>query len=126
MLKSFETRGMSAGSFYKILFLGNFVWLLITAIVLGVIGWAMPHSIYAFGQHEYAFMGGFLGLVIAVVLSPIYAAFVALAQWIFIGFGFWLWTRFKTVNLCISVVKEGCCDTTKPGCATDMHDHHQH
>ncbi len=114
MLKAFETKGMGAGSFYKILLVGNLVSMFIFAIVFGLIAWLMPHSNVAAQEHQFSFMGGFLGFIILVVLSPVYAVITSFFQWLFIGFGLWLWTRFKTVTIYLSVVGADCCAPKDP------------
>lgn len=115
MLKTFNTRGLGAGSFFKILYIGNFVWILIATIVAGLIAWFMPHSATATAEQQYAVTHGPLGLIIMVVLSPLWALIAAFSQWISIGLGFWIWTRFRHVCLTVSVIDE-CCDKNDGQC----------
>jgi len=115
MLKTFNTRGLGAGSFFKILYIGNFVWLLIATAIAGLMAWLLPHSAAAVEEHQYALATGPLGLLIMFVLSPIWALIVSFFQWISIGLGFWIWTRFRHVCLTVSVVDE-CCDKNDGQC----------
>jgi len=97
LIKTIESYGLSAGSLYKLLFIGLLVPLFIFGLSCGVASFFGYSAVTFNGQQVYGLKGLIVGGMIGVLLPLIMAAFL----WCLIAFGVWAWTRVRTINLTI-------------------------
>ena len=94
-MKTISTRGLSAGSLYKLLFIGLLTPLFIFGLACGVASFFGYSTVTFNGEHVYGLKGLIVGSIIGITLPVLMAAFL----WCLIAFGLWVWTRMKTINL---------------------------
>lgn len=95
MMQLIETKGLSAGSIFKILFMGllfSLGPLLITAAICSYFG---VHVITLNGIYVFGLKGLLTGLIMAFSFPLLFAGILSP----FIILGIWLYTRFKVLNI---------------------------
>jgi hypothetical protein len=100
MLQSIQTKGLSIDSLFKIIFLGLLFSLGPLMVIAGFCSYFGIHSITLNG--EYVF--GLKGLLTGIIMAPLFPLITASLLSIFIAFGLWLYTRFKSLNIKIKPV----------------------
>ena len=94
-MKTIESKGLSAGSLYKLLFIGLLTPLFIFGLGCGIASYFGYSTVSFNDQHVYGLKGLLTGCVIGIMLPIMMAAFL----WCLTAFGIWVWTRFKKINL---------------------------
>lgn len=101
MLQELQTKGLSAGSLYKILLLGFLFSLGPLFIIAAICSY--------FGAHVLTLNGiyviGLKGLITGFIMAPVFPLLFSSIFFIFIAFGLWLYTRFRTLNIKIKTVQ---------------------
>ncbi|MCH9644996.1 MAG: hypothetical protein K0U29_07045 [Gammaproteobacteria bacterium] len=108
-LQSFKTRGLSAGSLFKLLLVGYLCSVGLLMVIGGIFALFGADIFYVYHhlsatQNDLHYVTGVKGLLFGVIGAPIISLISAAINWVFIGFGQWLYTRFKHIyyNLKIS------------------------
>lgn len=95
MLETIRTRGLSAGTLFKLLFTGYFFSVGPVILFCGVL------SIFGYGTISYdgQVITGLKGFLTSLVMIPVFSLAFALANWILISFGLWVYTRFNFLKI---------------------------
>lgn len=94
-MKTLTTRGLSAGSLYKLLYIGLAIPFFIIGLATGLAAFFGKDAVTYNDQYVYGVKGLIVG-VVSGILSPI---LTAIGLWILMMIGIWLWTRFKPIDL---------------------------
>lgn len=94
-MKTIETRGLSAGSLYKLLFIGLVIPLFFFSLCCGIASLFGYDTVSFNNQYVHGIQGLVVGLVLGIILPAIMSAFL----WVPMIIGIWLWTRVKTLTL---------------------------
>jgi hypothetical protein len=95
MLETVRTRGLSAGTLFKLFFTGYFFSVGPIILFCGVL------SIFGYGTISYdgETLTGLKGFLASLIMIPIFSFAFAIANWILIGFGVWMYTRFTYLKI---------------------------
>lgn len=96
-MNTLETKGLAAGSLYKLLFIGLLIPVGIFGLGCGIASFFGYSTVYLNDVYVYGLKGLIAGGIIGVVLPALMSGFL----WIFVGFGLWVWTRVSTITLSI-------------------------
>lgn len=95
MLQSIQTKGISLGSIFKILFLG----LLFSLGPLFIIAAVCSY----FGFHvlslNHVYVTGLKGLITGLIMAPAFPLLFAVLFCLFIKLGLWVFTRFTSLAI---------------------------
>jgi hypothetical protein len=92
---SVVTKGLSAGSLYKILFIGNVFSLGPVIVIMGILS-LFDLSHIQFGETTLTGIYGFLASLILAIIIPLISA---LTNWVILGFGLWVYHRFGHLKI---------------------------
>lgn len=101
MLQIIQTKGLSAGSIFKILFIGLLFSLGPLLIIAAICSYFGKHVITLNGIYVF----GLKGLITGLVMAPTFPLLFACILFLFISFGIWIYTRFKNLNIKIKSIK---------------------
>lgn len=93
-MKSVMTRGLAAGSIFKLLFVGNLFSVGLLILIIAILSLFDVGNITVNNKPVEGVAGFFVGLAMIPTFSLIFAA----VNWCFIALGQFLWTRFKTIE----------------------------
>jgi len=96
-MKTIESRGLSAGSLYKLLFIGLLIPLFIFSVACGVASF-FGYSTVTFNDQQ---VFGLKGLIVGSILGIVIPVIMAAILWCLMAFGVWAWTRVRKINLTI-------------------------
>lgn len=96
-MKEMVTRGLAAGSLYKLLFIGLLIPVFIFSFLCGVASYFGHATVSINGVYVYGLKGLAVGSILGVVLPIILSAFL----WCIIGFGVWIWCLMRKITLVI-------------------------
>lgn len=96
-MQTIQSRGLTAGSLYKLLCCGLFAPIFLFAFGCGIASMLGYSTVSFNGEFVYGVQGMIVSLVIGTVLPVVMAFFL----WVVIGFGVWVWTKFKKINLSV-------------------------
>lgn len=94
-MNTIKTHGLTAGSLYKLLYLGSLIPLFLLGLGCGIAAFFGSDTVM-FNDH---FIYGAQGLIGGIVFGLIFPAIFAAVNWVILVVGLWLWTRFKTIDL---------------------------
>src|SRR5579871_2511531 len=94
-MKTIETRGLSAGSLYKLLFIGLLPPIFIFSFACGMAS-LFGYSTVTFNDH---YVYGLKGLVTSILLGIFIPIILSAFLWCLISIGVWIWTSIKKINL---------------------------
>lgn len=94
-MRTLETRGLSAGSLYKFLFIGLITPLFLFGLGCGIASYFGYSTVSLNNQQVYGLKGLITGCVLGIVMPIIMAALL----WCLIGFGVWVWSRARRITL---------------------------
>lgn len=94
-MKTITTRGLAAGSLFKLLFLGSFIPFFLFGVLAGIGAFFGQDYVMVNDNYQYGILGLIWGIVIGILLPLLLSALV----WILLFIGLWLWTRFKPIDL---------------------------
>jgi hypothetical protein len=100
MLQSIQTKGLSIGTIFKILFIGTIFSVGPLWIIAGICSFFGAHAISLNGETVI----GLKGLITGIIMAPVFSLIFACVLFLFISFGLWLYTRFKNFNINIKTV----------------------
>ncbi len=96
-MNTMETKGLSAGSLYKLFFIGLLIPLGLFGLGCGIASFFGYSTVYLNDAYVFGFKGLIVGAIIGVILPALMSAFL----WVIMGFGLWVWTRVSTITLSI-------------------------
>lgn len=94
-MKTIITRGLSAGSLFKLLFFGSFIPLFLLGVISGISAYMGYNAIMLNEQYVYGSTGLLTGIAFGIISPFIFS----ILMWILLVIGLWLWTRFTTIDL---------------------------
>lgn len=97
MLQSLQTRGLSAGSIFRILFIGLLYSMGPLLIIAAIFSYFGAHVI----TFNSAYVTGLKGLLTGIIMVPLFPLLFSSVLFIFITFGLWLYTRFSDFKITI-------------------------
>ena len=100
MDKRITTRGIRAGSLFKILFIGHAFSFGLLVVLMGVFSFFGYETVILQGNPVF----GVTGLVSGVFSAAIFALLFSFFNWLFILTGNWLYTRFRPYDITINAV----------------------
>jgi hypothetical protein len=95
------SRGLRAGSLFKILFIGHAFSFGLLVILMGVLSFFGHETVFLQGNPVF----GITGLMSGVFTAAIFALLFSFINWVFILFGNWLYTRFRTYEVVINEIE---------------------
>lgn len=90
-----KTRGLSAGSLFKLLFCGLIIPLFVFGLICGIAAFFGSDTVSFNDQ----FVHGGTGLLAGVILGVVLPAVLSAVLWVILEIGLWLWTRFAWITL---------------------------
>jgi len=90
-----STRGLKGTNIFKIIFIGYLFSLGPLMLIMGFLS-IFGVTTITLGNSNLTGIEGFLGSILLVFLFP---AIFAGISWLFIAFGLWLYTRFRTLKI---------------------------
>lgn len=97
MLQTIPTKGLSFGTVFKILFLGTLFSVGPLLMIAGICSYFGAQVLTLNG----IYVTGLKGLIVGIVMAPIFSLITAILLGILITLGLWIFTRFK--NLMINI-----------------------
>lgn len=97
MEKTVTSRGLTAGSLYKVLLIGHAFSLGLLLICMGVFSLFGYETVHVEGLPAV----GLQGLLAASIAAALFSVVFAFLNWIFIFTGNWLFTRFRAYDIVI-------------------------
>lgn len=94
-MQSIQSRGLTAGSLYKVLCVGLLIPLFILGVAFGIASYFGASVVAQQGVYVYGLKGLVTGMIFGIILPIILSAVL----WVVIGVGIFLWTRVKTLTL---------------------------
>ena len=95
MERKITSRGITAGSLFKILFIGHAFSCGRRVILMGVLSFFGHETVFLQGNPVF----GVTGLISGVFSAAIFALLFAFINWLFILTGNWIFTRFRTYDI---------------------------
>jgi hypothetical protein len=105
MDRKITAKGLSAGSLYKILFIGHAFSMGLLIVCMGVFSLFGFETVHIEGVPAV----GLKGLLTAIVVAAVFSLVFSFLNWLFILIGNWVYTRFRSYEI---VVNEA--DTPEP------------
>ena len=102
MFNTVQTRGISGGSLFKLLFVGYLLSVGPLIIIFGIFSLFGAETIHVNNEA----VTGFKGLIASIIMAPIFSGISACINWVFIAFGQWLFTRFHSLKFNFRVEKK--------------------
>lgn len=96
-MTTLSTRGLSAGSLFKVLYIGLFFPLLFFGVGCGIASYTGHTTVTFNGQNVY----GVQGLVVGTVLGLVMPIIMAALMWIVMVISTRIWTLFARINLTV-------------------------
>lgn len=94
-MNSINTRGLSAGSLFKLLFFGFLIPVFIWGLGCGIAAYFGYNTV----MFNDAYVHGATGFVTGLILGLVLPLILSIVNWVILVIGLWLWTRFKTIDL---------------------------
>jgi len=101
MKRKITSRGITAGSLFKILFIGHAFSFGMLVFLMGVLSFFGYETVLLQGNPVF----GVTGLMSGVFTAAIFALLFSFINWVFILFGNWLYTRFLTYEVVVNEVE---------------------
>ena len=96
-----STTGLTAGSLFKFLLIGNLFGLMAFYVAMGILAACGFGKVDAFGT----IVDGPIALLASIVMWPIIATIKTFLDWVVIGFGYWIYSRWAVVDIeCVQAV----------------------
>ena len=96
-----STTGLTAGSLFKFLLIGNLFGLMAFYVAMGILAACGFGEVDAFGT----IVDGPMALLASIVMWPIIATIKTFLDWVVIGFGYWIYSRWAVVDIeCVQAV----------------------
>jgi len=95
MDRKITSKGITAGSLFKILFIGHAFSFGLLVILMGVLSFFGYETVFLQGNPVF----GVTGLISGVFSAAIFALLFSFINWIFIFTGNWIFTRFRTYDI---------------------------
>jgi hypothetical protein len=92
MNRKITARGITAGSLFKILFIGHAFSFGLLVFLMGVLSFFGHETMFLQGNPVF----GVTGLVSGILAAAIFALLFSFINWVFIFTGNWIYTRFRT------------------------------
>lgn len=96
-MQTIESKGLSKGSLFKLLFTGLFPLIFILGVGCGIAALAGYSTVTLNNQYVFGMKGLITGVIIGLVLPIVMASFM----WVIMAIGIWIWTRFKRITLIV-------------------------
>lgn len=96
-MQTIKSRGLSAGSLFKLLFFGLLIPLFLFCTACGIASYFGYSTITLNNQFVY----GGEGLLAGIIMGLVFPLIMSFILWILISIGLWIWTRFRTIDLTI-------------------------
>ena len=90
-----KTKGIAATSLFKYLLIGYLFSLGLIIFIFAILSLFGAHVI----SYNNVYYTGVKGLIIGLIMIPVFSVIFAVINWICIGFGTWLWSRFKSIEI---------------------------
>lgn len=100
MIQELQTKGLTAGSIFKILLLGFLFSLGPLFIIAAICSYFGAQVLTLNG----VYVVGLKGLITGIIMAPLFPLLFASIFFIFIAFGLWLYTRFRELNIKIKTL----------------------
>jgi hypothetical protein len=98
MDKIITSRGIRAGSLFKILFIGHAFSFGLVVVLMGIFSFFGYETVFLQGNPVF----GITGLMSGIFSAGIFALLFSFFNWVFIFTGNWLYTRFRTYDIVIN------------------------
>ena len=96
-----STTGLTPASLFKFLLIGNLFGLMAFYVAMGILAACGFGKVDAFGT----IVDGPLALLASIVIWPIIATIKTFLDWVVIGFGYWIYSRWAVVGIeCVQAV----------------------
>ncbi|MFM9062715.1 MAG: hypothetical protein ACKOOI_06735, partial [Pirellula sp.] len=89
-----STTGLTPASLFKFLLIGNLFGLMAFYVAMGILAACGFGKVDAFGT----IVDGPLALLASIVIWPIIATIKTFLDWVVIGFGYWIYSRWAVVG----------------------------
>ncbi len=96
-MTTIKSRGLSAGSLYKIIYLGLSLPVFLLGLACGISSYFGHQTVTLNNQYVYGVKGLITGIVIGIVVPIILSAFM----WVFMYISIWVWTRVRFISLTV-------------------------
>ena len=97
MDRKITSKGITAGSLFKILFIGHAFSFGLLVILMGVLSFFGYETVFLQGNPVF----GVTGLISGIFMAGLFALLFSFFNWIFIFTGNWVYTRFRTYDIAI-------------------------
>lgn len=96
-MQTIQSKGLSAFSLLKLLFIGLLIPIFVFALACGIASLFGAQTVMLNNQYIFGWKGLITGAIIGVILPGI----LSFIFWIIMGLGLWIFTRFSTIKLSI-------------------------
>jgi len=96
-MQTILTRGLSAGSLYKLLYIGLVIPLSLFFLFCAIASYFGFSTVSLNGDYVFGIKGLITGCVLGIIFPIIFAGLL----WCLIAFGLWVWTRLSRLTLTI-------------------------
>jgi len=96
-MQTIQSKGLSAFSLLKLLFIGLLIPIFVFAFACGIASLFGAQMVMLNNQYVFGWKGLITGAIIGVILPGI----LSFIFWIIMGLGLWIFTRFSTIKLSI-------------------------
>jgi hypothetical protein len=94
-MNTVKTRGLSAGSLFKVLFCGLLIPIFLFGLGCGIAAFFGADVVTFNHVHVHGLEGLIVGAIVGLFVPTVLAGFL----WLIMIVGLWIWTRFSPINL---------------------------